>query len=74
MENQKPNEGSESPLKKLGLFAIIVADLFGYTSAGVGLGWLAWQKAGLHWSFLLFGGITGMGLAFYKIYKIGRNL
>ena len=74
MENREPDEGSENPLKKLGLFAVIVADLLGYTAAGAGLGWLAWQKAGFHWIFLLLGGLAGMGLAFYKIYKLGRNL
>ncbi|MBI2711730.1 MAG: hypothetical protein HYX41_02540 [Bdellovibrio sp.] len=64
----------ESPLRKLGLFMVIVGDLVGYTGVGTALGYLAWTKAGAPWVVLLLGATAGLGLAFYKIYKIGRNL
>jgi F0F1-type ATP synthase assembly protein I len=60
-------------LKKLGLFTIIVSDLMGYTGAGIGIGYLAWTKWGAPWWVLLMTSLAGLGLAFYRLYKISEK-
>ncbi|NBU20568.1 hypothetical protein EBS43_03995 [bacterium] len=60
-------------LKKLGLLTVIVGDLLGYTGAGVGLGYLAWQKLKLPWWVLLVSTLAGLFLAFFRIYEISKK-
>ncbi len=66
---KKPYPG----LKKLGLFAVIISDLLGYPLAGIGLGYLCWKKLGLPWWTLLLSSVSGLILAFYKLYEISKK-
>jgi F0F1-type ATP synthase assembly protein I len=82
MEN-KPERESRSTLsadqdksrglKNLGLFAVIVGDLMGYTGAGIGIGYLAWVKLGAPWWVLLVTTLAGLGLAFYRVYQVSQR-
>ena len=58
----------------LGMFAVIIGDVIGYTGAGVFLGWLAWKKLGWPWWTLLVTSLGGLALAFYRIYRMSRIL
>ncbi len=59
-------------IKSLGLLSVIVADLLGYTGAGVGIGYLAWAKWGAPWWVLVLTSMTGLALAMYRLYKMSR--
>ena len=65
---EEPNQ-----LKKLGLFAVIVSDLIGYTGAGVGLGYLAWSKWNAPFWVMIVTSMAGLSLAFYRIYQISQK-
>lgn len=64
---------NEPPLKKFALLAVIVGDLAGYTGAGVGLGYLLWEKLGAPWWVLLLCSLTGLSLAFYRLYLLSQR-
>lgn len=59
-------------VKDLSLFGVIVTDVLGYSGAGLALGYFAWKKLGFPgWT----AGITamiGLGLAFWKIYRLSQ--
>jgi F0F1-type ATP synthase assembly protein I len=59
--------------KSLGLFALIIGDLIGYTGAGIGLGYLAWAKAGAPWWVLLLFSIAGLAMAMVRLYRLGQK-
>jgi len=61
-------------VKTLGLFSVIAADLIGYTAVGVGLGYLAWKKAGAPWWVLLLTSMASLALAFYRVYLVSQKL
>ena len=60
-------------LKQIGLFSIIVADLLGYSGAGVAIGYLAWKKWGSPWWVLPLTGMIGLALAFYQLYRVSKK-
>jgi F0F1-type ATP synthase assembly protein I len=66
-------DGGKSQLRSLGLFAVIVADLVGYTAAGMGLGYLACSKLGAPSGLIVVTSLAGLCLAFYQIYQITRK-
>lgn len=71
MGEKRPDPGSDSSwLKKLGLFGVIVADLLGLTGAGIGLGYLVWNKLGFPWWSLLVTSGAGLALAMYRLFKL----
>lgn len=70
-ENQGLNRTKE--LKGIGLLAVVVSDLLGYSGAGIGLGYLAWAKLGAPWWVLLVFSLAGLILAFYKLYQISQR-
>lgn len=61
-------------LKSIGLLSIVVADLVGYTGAGIGLGWYLTKYWSAPWWCLLLTSIAGLTLAFYQIYKVSKKL
>ena len=60
-------------MKKAGLLSVIVADLLGYSGAGVGLGYLAMTKLGAPWWVLLLLSMAGLSLAMYRVYQISQK-
>lgn len=60
-------------VKNLGLFSVIVADLLGYTGAGIGLGYLAMSKLGWPWWVLLITTSAGLTLAMYRLYQMSKK-
>jgi hypothetical protein len=74
LQPDSPQKNAEqNGLKKFGLFAVIVGDLMGYTGAGIGLGYLAWNKLGAPWWVLLITTLAGLSLAFYRVYQISQR-
>jgi F0F1-type ATP synthase assembly protein I len=68
-------DGPNENVKKLGLFTVILSDLIAYIGTGFGLGYLAWAKLNFPFWVMLLSSITGLILAFYKLYLISkRNL
>ena len=61
---------SGSQLKKLGLACVIIADWIGFTLAGVGIGYWAWTRWNAPIWVLFLTSLTGLGLAFYRLYKL----
>lgn len=72
MTTEKPSD-RPSWIKKVGLVGVIITDLFGYTGAGLVLGYLAWAKLGAPWWVLLLLTSTGLGLAMFKLYQISKK-
>ncbi len=70
---KKETEDPNSSLKKIGLLGVIVGVLVGYTGAGFGLGYLAWQKWGAPWWVILILGVISFSLAIFKIYEISEK-
>jgi hypothetical protein len=71
------DDGTQHPqkspiLKDLGLFGMIVADLLGYTGAGIALGWWLWKKVGFPWWVLLLTTGAGLVLAMRKLYLTAK--
>ncbi len=60
-------------IKSLGYFGVIVSELVGASAVGIGLGWLLWKKAGLPSVTILFTAMLGLGVAFYRIYKLTQR-
>jgi tetrahydromethanopterin S-methyltransferase subunit D len=72
-ENSSENSKDGQGLKKLGLFAVIIGDLVGFTGAGVALGYFAMTKWEAPWWVLLLSTSAGLCLAFYQLYKISQK-
>ncbi|MBY0469878.1 hypothetical protein K2X30_01835 [bacterium] len=66
-------ESQPTWVRKFGLFGVVVVDLLGYSVAGFGLGYLAWQKLGWPWWILLITCPAGLILAFWKIYQLYQS-
>jgi F0F1-type ATP synthase assembly protein I len=60
-------------LKKLRLLAIVSSYLIGYSCGGVGAGWFFYAKYGAPWWVLLLFSLTGLCLAFYRIYQVSQK-
>jgi hypothetical protein len=69
---QQPREKSPI-LRDFGLFGIIVADLLGYTGAGIGIGWWLWKKVGAPWWVMLLTTSAGLVLAMRKLYLMTKT-
>lgn len=66
-------KNDSSNLRTLGLFAVIVADLVVYTAAGLGGAYALWKYQGApQWVFVP-GGLGGLALAFFQIYRTTRG-
>jgi hypothetical protein len=70
MEDKKPQP---SWVRQFGLFSVIVADLAGYTGAGIALGYLAWKKLGAPWWVLPLTSLIGLTLAMVKLHRMSRK-
>lgn len=66
-------EDSSAWIRGLGLLSVIVADLLGFTGAGVGLGYLAWKKVDFPWWTLLITSFAGLALAMYRLYSLSQR-
>jgi F0F1-type ATP synthase assembly protein I len=67
MEDQDPSRPPWA--RSLGLFSVIIADLVGYTGAGVGIGYLAWKKLGAPSWVLVVTSLAGLSLAMFRLYQ-----
>ncbi len=54
--------------KSMAIYSAVLADLIGFTGAGIGLGYLGWAKLGFPWWFLLTLTLAGFFLAMYRLY------
>lgn len=62
-------ETRKTYFRGLALFSSILADLIGYTGAGVLLGWLLTKWSGVSSLAILFLGAIGLGFAFFRIHQ-----
>ncbi len=60
-------------VRQLGMFGVIVTDVVGYTSAGIAVGYLAWNKLGAPWWMIVITSMAGLGLAMYQVYRLTRR-
>ena len=60
-------------VRKFGLLGVIVADLLGYTGAGLLIGYFLWAKLDLPWWVLLVTTTVGLVLAMYHLYFISQK-
>ena len=56
--------------KKFGLASVMMVDILGYYGAGVGIGYLAWNKLGWPWWVILLTSTAGLVLAMYRLYRM----
>jgi F0F1-type ATP synthase assembly protein I len=61
-------------MKGLGLFSIIVADVVGYSGAGVAVGYLAMTKLGAPWWVLVLTTLAGLSLGMYRLYQLSQRI
>ena len=71
-QNEKKFE-KDNHFRALGLFSVIVADLVGYTGAGVGLGYLVYKKWNAPWWVLLIFSVAGLIVAMYQLYLVSKR-
>ena len=68
----KEKNADKNPWKSLGLFAVIVFDIVGYTLGGIGVGY-GLEKLGLpSWGMAVTGAL-GFSLAMYQVYLISKK-
>jgi F0F1-type ATP synthase assembly protein I len=72
-KSDKDKDGDTSQLRKLGLFAVILSELIGYTGAGIGIGYYLWAKWHAPWWVLLLSCLLGLTLAFYQLYQLTKK-
>lgn len=66
--------GSPEWLRALGVFGLIIADLVGFSCAGVGLGWTLYRYLGLPRLGIPVLGLLGLVLAFVQIQRVAKRL
>jgi hypothetical protein len=59
--------------RKLGLFGVIVTDVFGASAAGVGFGYLLREKAGAPWWVMILTAGAGLALGMYHLYFLSKR-
>lgn len=72
-EQRQKREGGDPILRDFALFGLIVADLLGYTGAGIALGWWLWKKVGAPGWVLLFTSSAGLVVAMVRVYQRSRS-
>lgn len=84
-KRQMKKEGSPDPEKwnrskkngqwvqAFGLISVVVADLVGYTLAGIGLGYLLFKYAGVPKWFVGITSLLGFGGAIYQLNRFARR-
>ena len=60
---------AENKWRQLGLLTAILTDLFGYTGAGIALGYWLWTRWGAPWWTVLLLATLSLALAFYRVYQ-----
>ena len=60
-------------LKKVGLLGIIIADLLGFTGAGIGVGYYLCNKLGAPWWVLILSSGSGLGIGMYRVYLLAKK-
>ncbi len=61
-------------VRDLGLFGVILVDVFGYSCGGLAVGYLAWKKLGFPWWVMILTAVTGLGLAMFRVVQTTRKL
>jgi F0F1-type ATP synthase assembly protein I len=64
------DDDRSSWVKGMGYFGAILADLIGFTGAGIGLGYLLSSKLGAPSWVMLPTGMAGLAVAFYRLYRM----
>ncbi len=64
---------SDHILRKLGLLAVILGDILGYSLAGIGLGYLAWTKLKFPAWVMILSSVMGLFFGFYRLYEITKK-
>lgn len=59
-------------VRDLGLLAVIVSEITAATGVGLGIGYFLWNRQGWPWWVLLLGGILGLALAMFRVYRMSR--
>jgi F0F1-type ATP synthase assembly protein I len=67
------DETRKTYFRGLALFSSILADLIGYTGAGVLLGWALAKWARFSSTAMIVFGALGLGFAFFRIYQRAEN-
>jgi hypothetical protein len=60
-------------LKSIGLLGVITSEILVCTGLGGGLGYLAWARLGLPIWLIAVGGIAGLGLAMFRLYRVTQK-
>ena len=73
MQNKHESDRNrQKMLRDLGLLSVIIADLLGYTGAGLAIGWYAWKNWGAPMWLMAVLSLIGLILAMVKIFKITK--
>ena len=70
---KKDDDSQAEWMRSLGYFSIIVADIAGYSGAGIAIGYFAWKKWNAPWWVLLLTSTAGLTFSFYRLYKMTQR-
>lgn len=73
-EEQKPEKPDDSIAKQMGMFVLVFSSFVGASGAGVGIGWVLWEKAGFPWWIILITSAVGLYSAVLQVLRYQRNL
>ena len=73
-DEQKPENPNESIARQMGMFVLVFSAFVGSSGAGVGIGWLLWEKAGFPWWIILITSAVGLYSAVIQVLRYQRTL
>jgi len=56
------------------MFGFVLGQFLGASGAGIGIGWLLWEKAGFPWWTVLLMGAVGLVAASYQVVRYQKVL
>ncbi len=59
-------------IRSLALFSYILGDLIACSGLGIGAGYWAWKHWGAPFWVIILTSMTGLGLAFYRLYRASQ--
>ena len=73
MSEEPKDDFWKEVLRGLGLLQVILGEIFGFSLAGVGIGYLGSKYLGLPSLGMVVLGTVGLGVGMFRLYRMGRR-
>jgi F0F1-type ATP synthase assembly protein I len=73
MSEEPQDDFWKEVLRGLGLLQVILGEIFGFSLAGVGIGYLSSRYLGTPKLGMMVLGSVGLGVGMYRLYRMGRR-